>query len=884
MFPLIRSAARSFWKLAHRRWFSVYVLAAFVVSLAAGAVPAWAAIQLAAGSPECVLWTSQRLQSALRSNGISPDSAQIQLVLSASGGNPKLNDLSRQAQSFSIEKNGTQVTIRARGWLGAMYGLDHVIDAVHAAPHASSWSQIADSMESVSRTPFVAIRADNMFIHLEPSNLTHLKMWQAYLDMLSRDRYDMLDLQGGYDLYTTSFPNLLPLLIHVPAYPGVGNPWLEAQNLSALKSIVAYARSRGVMVSLMNYSANNGLGGAYKNQASVTGVSVSQLPDYTTQAVARLIEQVPDLHMIGFRIGESGQSASFYQKVYPRALALAGRHDLPLYTRTWKTTMAGIEQLAHSSPAGLIIEIKYNGEQLGLPYQALEGAQFGSYSYQSYLDLPAPYRIIWQVRANGTNRFWAWENTNFIRRTVRTFTLGHALGFTLESPMAYFEANPAAYYSSRGDQMVYQWIWQKWWMWFYAWGRISYNPNLPTGAIVRAFARHYGSAGPAIYRAMQTASEIVPFACAYRFLGPDQRNFSPETETGEFYTGKRVRRDLLQFAYNRPEDSRSFVGIHRFVEEKIAGTPDGRIGPFQMAQIFENAARSTRSQVAAVGSLSGPAAGKWRLLRTDLLSASWLGSYYAHRILGLTWLEHAILADRYDEYQTAVRELQASRQAWGHLSTVADAVYGPLQNPLNRQTNFRWSSQISLLRQSDAEAYGFWHYRTNKVNMLPSLVLNATDRGLDAGLAVQRLSAQRPKEGTDWNISCRVAAAHGIRQVILWYKPLPSQAAWLSIPMQPASGMQTARAGASVIYSASVPVTPKGLLYQVEVVDQLGDARNFPDALNATPYRVIPPFPSVAQGGNQSASALFAPGIGHNLAQHNAAGAGPHMLPAETRR
>ncbi len=501
--------------LAHShkaRWRLFAMVAALAV--APSAIPASASVRLPAHSPECARWAAARLGTALKSAGISPQAAEIRVVFAADVTDPKLGDLSRRAQSFSTETTGTKVTLDAGGWLGAVYGLDHLIDVVQAARHGASWAEIARHVGNVSRSPFVPIRADNMFLHLVPSNLENIAMWSAYIDMLARNRYDLLDLHGGYDLQTTSFPNLLPLLVHVDAYPQVGNPQIEARNLAALKAIVAYARSRGLRVSLMNYSANNGFGGGPAKDRSVTGVPPDHLADYTTQAVARLVEEIPDLYMIGFRIGESSRPVGFYQEVYPRALALAGRRDLPLYTRTWKTTREGIEQLARGSPAGLAIEIKYNGEQLGLPYQALQGEQYGSYSYQSYLDLPAPYQILWQVRANGTHRFWAWENTAFIRRAVRTFTLGHALGFTLESPMAYFRADPAAYYPSSRDQKIYRWIWEKWWMWFYAWGRLSYNPDLPDSAIVRAFTRHYGSSGPAIYLAMQTAGEIVPFALA----------------------------------------------------------------------------------------------------------------------------------------------------------------------------------------------------------------------------------------------------------------------------------------------------------------------------------------------------------------------------------
>ena len=41
------------------------------------------------------------------------------------------------------------------------------------------------------------------------------------------------------------------------------------------------------------------------------------------------------------------------------------------------------------------------------------------------------------------------------------------------------------------DKKVYDYIWQKHWMWYLAWGRLGYNPELPESTIRQAYIDHY---------------------------------------------------------------------------------------------------------------------------------------------------------------------------------------------------------------------------------------------------------------------------------------------------------------------------------------------------------------------------------------------------------
>jgi hypothetical protein len=616
----------------------------------------------------------------------------------------------------------------------------------------------------------------------------------------------------------------------------VGDPAQQRRNLADFRTIVRCARSRGIRVAFMNYS--------------VRGLAPpgDQLADYTAQAVAELLRQVPELSMLGFRVGETGQKPDFFQRAYLRGVALSGRKDVRLYTRSWLTTQDQLEAIGTATGGDFDIEIKYNGEQLGQPYQAI-GRGGKSYSYQGYVKADAPYRIIWQVRADGTHRFWAWAGTEFIRRAVNTFTFGHARGFTLEPYIAYFPTDAAAYYRSPADQSVYQYIWQKYWMWHFLWGRLSYDPQLPEATIIAAFQRHYGAPGKAIYEAMQAASPIVPLVCAYRYQGPDQRDWSPETETGCFANrgpswnkkdlaaqialigaGGHSGFDALSFGVHPPMDPSAFAGIHDFVKARLADQPDGRVGPAWVARLLSDAARATREKIAQVGPIDGHPGDQWRLLKTDLLCACDLGDYHAARILGVTHLSYALATGSATDYHQAVQYLAQSRDRWKELAETADPVFAPLDNSLRHQRHYQWSLPLPAIDKVDATAASLWAAAKPAVNARP-LQFTPADEGEDPHITVDDL--RHTLQSGSVRVTCHVTARAGVKSVWLWHRDLPSESLWQKEPMALETGST---------YSATAPVTAAGLLYFIEVEDKDTQARNFPEVLKARPYWVLDPW------------------------------------------
>jgi hypothetical protein len=84
--------------------------------------------------------------------------------------------------------------------------------------------------------------------------------------------------------------------------------------------------------------------------------------------------------------------------------------------------------------------------------------------------------------------------------------------------------------------------------------------------------------------------------------------------------------------------------------------------------------------------------------------------------------------------------------------------------------------------------------------------------------------------GDSVTLSVTVQAHARVKSVVLYYKRMPAYYEWMRIDMQPTGDGQ---------FTAAVPLTPEGILYYFEALDEDGNAANYPDFLQRTPYFAI---------------------------------------------
>ncbi|MEW5946932.1 MAG: hypothetical protein AB1742_12120 [bacterium] len=606
-----------------------------------------------------------------------------------------------EAESFAVgtvkKEGATLIAGAGSDAVGAMYAAYEIAERIEMNPAAP--------LERAAQTgvfnPFVKIRAVNPFFHTQAfedagSWYYDVDFWADYLDLLSRSRYNLLDVHAMYDIVTTRFPNAYLYLLRSGEFPEVGIPSGKADlNLKMFNRIIAMAKERGIRTSLMSYHASWSL--TAREEDAPRRPSDEELAAYTREMVRRIIGDCPDLWMIGFRIGESGRSEEFFRRSYIAGIKDAAR-PVNMFTRTWLAAPDYVREIADAYPGRTYIEIKYNGEHLGLPYHAITSpykTSAPSYSYENYTNYPRNYKIVWQIRANGTHRLFRWGDPLFAARTARSLRFGDGHGFTMEPFTSYY---PMTNYIFRKDSGLdfFKWDHERNWFWYFVWGRTAYDPETREEVWLLEFGKRFGAAAPNVLSALTAASRIVPLIYSYRCLGLDHRQMAPEYETGG---------TLDDFTRNLPLDINVMRPIDEYVRHYLFRSPflNAKMSPYEAADLLDEYANRAAEETAAAERTirqSGARNPEFESLRAEIETLKHLAAYYSNKTRAAAALAFFRETGDLNDLFLAKELAGTAIGAWELLAEAGDRYFQPLIDTLRMHTTgFTWRTEGEKLAE-----------------------------------------------------------------------------------------------------------------------------------------------------------------------------------------
>ncbi len=620
----------------------------------------------------------------------------------------------QKPESFSIRKKGNTIAVIGSDPVGTMYGAYDVAEQV-------SWGEPGQSLASrvhpKKESPFVKIRGVNPFLHTQAlwdrgSWFFSTDFWTKYLDQLSFNRFNFLDIHGVFDVYNTDFYNFFGYFVKSDHFPEIGMPKADCdRNLAMFKKIVQMAKERGIRVGLMNYNMGSYVGqprpGRFRGDPRIHAKRLSgkRLEAYLHDVTVKFLKAVPDLWIFGFRIGESGKSADFFRRTYVRGMQDSGDSDLNLYTRSWLTTRKAVESFAQYDPGKFYVEIKYNGEHMGAPYHAITGPRpwHLSYSYEAYTDVPQNFQIIWQVRFNGTHRIFRWGDPEFVRRTVETFHLGRGVGFTIEPMQAYFPWKDYYHNTERVDHHFFDWGFQRDWFWNLLWGRLSYNPHADSLVWMKEFERRFGRAGAAdVEDLVATSSKVIPIAYQAHCLGVDHRADAPEFEVGNNafrWVEDRVDLGIDGFLPVKALDSTAYSGVDEYVSEQLSGNISGRHSPLDVARHLKTIASHIFATIDRANAEVAPENKEYECTRMDAEALADFALYYSEKFQAAVDLEFFKQTKDWGMLKPAILHAQRAYDYWNDLAKVTQIHYRPVVEELRMRTNdYTWGAQLPILK------------------------------------------------------------------------------------------------------------------------------------------------------------------------------------------
>ncbi|MBE7465534.1 MAG: hypothetical protein HS116_18815 [Planctomycetes bacterium] len=753
-------------------------------------------------APDAVRWAAGEVLSVLERSGalagLPPHS--IRVGISASG-----SALGVEAYDLSAPTDGP-ITIRGGDGPGAMYGLLELAEQLSVSQPREDWKSVRARLVSRAQRPFVALRALNLFLHVDAQGkpavwFEDAECWSKLLTLLAYSRFNLIDLHGTYQPQSTAFGDAVVLL------GGAGED--AARYRAVLKRIVEHASARGIRVGLMNYG--RGKEDRIEDDAS---------------AVERIVRDVPGLAWFGARLKRSGaDGVKFFEEVYVEPARRAGFQGA-FYTRSWGTDLDTVRKLSRAAGGALGVELKFNGEHLGLPYPAVHG-RGEDYGFQDFLLPNRNFEPIWQVRAAGTHRVFQWADPEFIRTAARSFRLGAARGFSVEPIWAYGPPELSARHRNPPPGLRYEFELNA--DFYRTWGRLAYDPLESNGVLARgAVQRHGPEFGPLAFALLARMSRIVPQVYAGACAGLDHRESAPELEPGLLERGKSgAPRSLEAWAALSPLDGARGCSPLEWAAAVAEGRQEWRESPWQAAATLDSdAAAVHREANALLARIDGaPAPEALIELCAEARALAALGASTAARWRALSaWALHRKGVDPLWA-RIAADEMNASVTAWRVLANESDRVFLPVQDPLRAGADFTWSSMTprlervaeSLQRLAERGKDG-----TDRV-ALPRLWERATQTPADLDVPGLQWELQEGKTRIELRFPPQGRQPVGIEVL---FKPLRSERDWEARSFRGSSGL----------YTINLPAPPGGLLVRFRGADAQGRGWQWPDLKKGLPY------------------------------------------------
>ncbi len=688
------------------------------------------------------------------------------------------------------------------------------------------------------------------------------KYWTRYLDLLAQNRFDSLVVIFGYENGGFLAP-CYPYFFDVPEFPDVRmvgiTPQEQEQNIKALKRLIKMAHDRGIRftVGIWDHIYRGGVqaGGVTGAQRALSqptpglvwGVTTENLLPYTTAALTKFVRIVPEVDAIQFRMHDESGLKAGEQRTFWQAMFKVMKEHAPQmrFDARAKGLPDAVIDDGLAMGVNLRITTKYWMEQMGMPFHPTHinrEDQFNRrHGYADMLRYPQRYKMHWRLWNGGTSRVLLWGDPEYARRFVDSTHLYDGDGFEVNEPLATkMEAQP---HDAKPFELLnpkyryYDYEFERYWHFFQVFGRIGYNPQTPEEVFEREFQRRFGKdAGPALEKALHRASWILPrivAACYPYSYFPMTRGWAEKQRLG----------DLPTYAKAEGSDTEQFASFDEEAKNLIEGIETAKTRPGETSRWLARAANDILANVAEAEKRIGARRSKeFDSTITDLKILANLALFHSKRIPAAVNYRLFIRTDDLNALSNAVDCEERACLTWRELVVAAGDVYAEDLKMGVRSAELcgHWKDELAALKRGlgplvdklvNIRSTGAGPAGAVRVAPRYSVALAADhDPPTVAHKSVTTAAAGKPLM-----ISAIVSDPSGVKWVHLRYRSVNQYEEYRTLPM--------AATGEKDRYQAVIPAdhiaAKYDLMYFIEVMDNHGNGKIYPDMERETPYVVV---------------------------------------------
>lgn len=439
------------------------------------------------------------------------------------------------AEAYAISGFKNIVTIKGGDSRGLIYG------ALEAREQLRNWVP-PSKVSARSHTPRLAFRGIKLntpwdsyrpssAIDQHTATMKDLAFWEAYLDMMVENRFNVFTLWTmhpfAYMVRPTNFPE--------------ASKWTDAQFAEwqhLYREIFRMAKERGLDTYVVFWSifvseefekAHNPAAKNFYPHYYVDGDTSDVTKRYLRESVTQMLVEYPDLDGIGVSHGEGMggmtplQRQQFVDEVYIAGALDAKKtrpvkliHRVPfssgltsgpgVSSDVEKLTRTAMEKLGNQFDGPIWVEMKFNWSH-GHSTPHLIKVHGGKLGDTYFKPTPPNYRVVWQVR---NEDFFAlrWGSPNFVRAHIEENSRGkdYVGGYFVGSE-TYIPA--LDYFTNSPERVDWKWAFQRQWLFYSVWGRLLYDPTTPDSVFAKQFQQRYFNVdSAALLRAYELASQV----------------------------------------------------------------------------------------------------------------------------------------------------------------------------------------------------------------------------------------------------------------------------------------------------------------------------------------------------------------------------------------
>jgi len=617
---------------------------------------------------------------------ISKREPQVLDALTNFGGR-EVNELGEQAYALRVTGDKASKSYWAIGGdrVGAMYGGIHICEIIKAFG--------LDSVKNEDCKPYIAKRGLKFNIPLDqrqPShddrgtaaqtnivNMWDYDFWTSYLDVLARQRYNVLSLWNKHPF---------PSMVKLDDYPDVAlNDVYNAQGMvksmtidekiELWKQVMDYAHNRGIEVYIITWNIHmNGALGKYGISEDKTNETTK---DYLRKSVEQVFLSYPKLAGIGVTAGEqmngmdSDEKEQWLWDTYGKGIqdvqAKQPDRHIHFIHRFWWTDFDKINSRFGQLKDGFDMSFKYARARIYAAYNP-------PFAEKELLPkLPEEMSTWWNIRNDDIYNL-RWGDPEYVKQFIQHLPKdGKTAGYYLGSDR-YAWGRESISKKPASPRVLEN---EKHWYSFLLWGRLGYEPETSIDLLLGLLKHRFPEVSSKdLYTAWQAASEVIPMVNRFHWFSWDYL-WWPEAGTSTGY-GNAIEgyHDINDFIDAPVMPSSGLITINDYVEAVLKKKQIEGTTPLQLAESLELAAQTAFKSTTDMNDK-----GNAELAETigDIHAMAYLGKYYAAKIRGAVELKFYMDSKDKKQKDQAIEELENSLSNWRHYSDILDTQYHKME-------------------------------------------------------------------------------------------------------------------------------------------------------------------------------------------------------------